>query len=135
MNRLKIETFTQDAFMIRVVDGSEGTVVVKFSGTLEHPSPGEFLDPILLTVHERAVACRLDHVDADFSGLDFLNSSGIKSLIKWVMKAVEASRPGQDCYRLRLLYSSKVTWQQASLKAITFLTKGQVVAEPLPAGP
>ena len=131
MNRLDIPPFTLDGFEMFLVDTSVDRVTVKFRGTIEHPAPGEFLDPLLATVHDRAVAAKIPNVDADFSGLDFLNSSGIKALIKWVMKSTEARLGGSNCYKLRLLYSSKVTWQQASLKAITFLTKGCVVAEPM----
>ncbi|MBM3268646.1 MAG: hypothetical protein FJZ01_13455 [Candidatus Sericytochromatia bacterium] len=131
MNRLDVAPFTKDGFEMFVVDSGADRVTVKFRGTIEHPAPGEFLDPLLDSIHTKAVAVRVSNVDADFSGLDFLNSSGIKAILKWVMRSTETNLGTNPSYQLRLLYSSRVTWQQASLKAITFLTKGTVVAEPI----
>ena len=65
-----------------------------------------------------------------FTDLQFCNSSGIKALINWVMKQMEMG-PADQPYPVKFLYSKKVTWQQTSLKAITFLARGIVTAEPV----
>jgi hypothetical protein len=104
-------------------------VLLRFKGTIEQANPGEFLDPLLDQVHRRAIDRPGALVTADFTQLGFLNSSGIKSLIKWVMKQMYLPDGGR--YGIRFLYSSQVTWQATSLRAITNLSRGSVVAEPV----
>jgi len=50
-------------------------------------------------------------------------------LINWVMKQMEM--PADSPLPRQFLYSKKVTWQQTSLKAITFLARGIVTADPV----
>lgn len=105
-----------------------GGLCIKFSGTIDQADPGQFMDPILEKVHAQALE-KKSRVDADFTNLSFLNSCGIKALIKWVMKLNTVPQPAR--YAIKLLYSSKITWQQSSLKAITFLAKDIVTIEPV----
>jgi hypothetical protein len=129
MNRLNIASYSTEKTAIKVMDGRDGGLVLKFSGTIDHVNPGEFIDPLLDQVHSQVMEKRIPQVEADFTELGFLNSSGIKSLIKWVMKQTTLSEDRR--YPIRFVYSSKVTWQQTSLKAITHLAKGTVVADPV----
>jgi hypothetical protein len=115
---------------IETLEGKSGGVVVKFSGTIDHANPGEFLDPILDMLHSQILEKKLLKVDADFTSLTFLNSSGIKSLIKWIMKQVEL--PKDRRYPINLVYSNKITWQRTSLRAIMYLAKDIVTAEAAP---
>ncbi|HEY9721204.1 MAG TPA: hypothetical protein V6D47_04275 [Oscillatoriaceae cyanobacterium] len=108
------------------VDEREGAMVIRFSGNIDDADPGKFLDPALEDIHRQVLANKLNEVDADFVALSFLNSSGIKSLIKWIMRQTEL--PEDQKYRIRFLYSSRVTWQQTSLKALTYLAPKTVVA-------
>jgi hypothetical protein len=124
------QLYQGDKTTIDMLEGKNGGIVVKFSGTIDHANPGEFLDPILDKVHSQVLEKKIPKVDADFTGLSFLNSSGIKSLIKWVMKQVEL--PKERRYPINLVYSNKVTWQQTSLRAITYLAKDIVTVEAAP---
>lgn len=124
---VNIEPYATDKTTIKVVDGEDGGVVLKFVGTIDHMNPGEFLDPFLDNVHTQVIAHSVPKVEADFTELGFLNSSGIKSLLKWIMKQMELAEDKR--YPIKILYSRKITWQQTSLKAITYLSKGSVIAE------
>ncbi|MBO9542732.1 hypothetical protein J7643_19260 [bacterium] len=124
---VNIEPYATDKTSIKVVDGEDGGVVLKFAGTIDHMNPGEFLDPFLENVHTQVIEHSIPKVEADFTELGFLNSSGIKSLLKWIMKQMELAEDKR--YPIKILYSRKITWQQTSLKAITYLSKGSVVAE------
>ena len=129
MNSLNIESTTHGSTTIDIQDGAEGTLVLKFKGNIDQSNPGEFMDPLLDQVHDRVLANKTPSVVADFTDLQFCNSSGIKALINWVMKQMEM--PADSRYPVKFLYSKKVTWQQTSLKAITFLARGIVTADPV----
>lgn len=127
MNHLDIPPFATDKTKIMVSDGQDGRLILKFIGTIDHTNPGEFLDPLLDKVHTQAVARSIPQVEADITELEFLNSNGIKSVIKWVMRHMELTEGAR--YGLKVTYSRKITWQQTCLKAINHLAKGSVIAE------
>ena len=111
------------------VDESATPLTIRLVGKIDDADPGVFMDPTLESIHARIVVLGLTEVNADFSGLSFLNSSGIKSLIKWVMRQTELAE--HQKYRINFLYSSRVTWQQTSLKALTYLAPKTVSAIPI----
>lgn len=114
---------------IELTETPERGLLLRFRGTIEQANPGEFLDPLLDKIHQAALDRKDTLVTADFTEFGFLNSSGIKSLIKWVMKQMYLS--DESRYGIKFLYSSQVTWQATSLRAITNLSRGTVVAEPV----
>lgn len=114
---------------IELTETPERGLLLRFRGTIEQANPGEFLDPLLDKIHQAALDRKDTLVTADFTEFGFLNSSGIKSLIKWVMKQMYLS--DESRYGIKFLYSSKVTWQATSLNAISNLSRGTVVAEPV----
>ena len=127
MNSVNLEPATNGSTTIDILDGPDGALLLKFKGNIDQANPGEFMDPLLDQVHERVLANKVPTVLADFTDLQFCNSSGIKALINWVMKQMEMSPESR--YPVKFLYSKKVTWQQTSLKAITFLARGIVTAD------
>lgn len=108
------------------VEEHDGTLVIRFTGNIDVSDPGKFLDPALEQIHRQVLESKFGEVDADFQQLAILNSSGIKSLIKWIMLQTEV--PEEQKYRIRFLYSSRITWQQTSLKALTYLAPKTVIA-------
>ncbi|MEB3197737.1 MAG: hypothetical protein VKP62_11090 [Candidatus Sericytochromatia bacterium] len=107
------------------VESPEDNPLVRFSGRIDDADPGAFMDPALEGIHLQLVALGVREVSADFTELSFLNSSGIKSLIKWIMRQTELDE--EQKYRIKFVYSSRVTWQQTSLKALTYLAPKTVV--------
>jgi len=128
MSRFGTLGLNHEKIRIAVVD-QDGGMIIRFSGNIDDPNPGLILDPALDQIHREIVANGLPEVAADFTALEFLNSSGIKSLIKWIMRQTELPEDRQ--YRIRFLYSNRVTWQQTSLKALTYLAPRTVVAVPV----
>lgn len=112
-----------DTLIELTTDQAEG-LVIKFSGVIDHVHPGEFLDPVLTKLHEAAVGQQVPLVSADVSALSFLNSSGIKSFVKWIMSQLQLDEAQR--YRIRFLYAPAVTWQQSSLKALVVLSRGTI---------
>jgi hypothetical protein len=48
--------------------------------------PSTLLDPLFDKVHNGAVSSGFKTVELDVTQLNFLNSSGIKAIAKWIMK-------------------------------------------------
>lgn len=96
---------------------AQGDTVV-FSGELDSPNPGQFLTPFLSQVADQMG----DKVRLDFSKLDFLNSSGIKCLVSFVLE-----KPPEA--KVIFITDSAKTWQKTSFEVIQSLDEDSVLIE------
>jgi len=126
MNKLNIEPIHDDRIKIDVHDTSAG-LEITFTGDIDMEDPGIILDPFFEKVHQGIIGQKLKEVSANFSGLNFLNSSGIKAVAKWIMKLTELS--DEDKYLIKILHNKDITWQVTSLPTLTFLVPGGVKIE------
>lgn len=126
MNKLNIDPVQQDKVKIEVLDNAEG-LLAKFVGDIDMEDPSIVLDPLFEKIHQGMVAKKIPFVVADFNGLTFLNSSGIKAIAKWIMKL--AMLPPDQKYQIRIAHNKAITWQVTSLPTLTFLVPGAVKVE------
>jgi len=126
MNKLNIEPVKQARVAIDVVDTPAG-VGVAFEGDVDMQDPGEILDPLFDKVHGGCLASGIKQVDLNFVKLNFLNSSGIKAIAKWIMKLADLG--DEKRYVIRILHNREITWQATSLPTLTFLVPGVVKVE------
>ena len=126
MNKLSIENISQGKVAIEVLDNGEG-LTVKLIGDIDMEDPSVLLDPMFLKIHQGMVAKKIPFIVADFKSLNFLNSSGIKAIAKWIMKL--AMLPPDQKYQIRIAHNKAVTWQVTSLPTLTFLVPGAVKVE------
>ena len=124
MASINVQPIKQDRIEIGLEDSANG-VTIRFIGDIDMEDPSTLLDPFLDKVHSEAVAKKLTEVTADFKKLQFLNSSGIKSIAKWVMKLSTSEQK----YKLRFLQDPAISWQATSLQTLTFLVPGTVTVE------
>lgn len=126
MNKLNIDPVAQDKIKIEVVDTATG-ISVKFVGDIDMEDPSIVLDPLFEKIHTGMVSKKIPDVVADFQGLNFLNSSGIKAVAKWIMKL--AMLPADQKYHIKISHNKAITWQVTSLPTLTFLVPGAVKIE------
>jgi hypothetical protein len=126
MNKLNIDPVQQDKVKIDILDNGEG-LMAKFIGDIDMEDPSIVLDPLFEKIHQGMVAKKIPFVVADFNGLTFLNSSGIKAIAKWIMKL--AMLPPDQKYQIRIAHNKAITWQVTSLPTLTFLVPGAVKVE------
>ncbi|MEI8093305.1 MAG: hypothetical protein WCG80_03770 [Spirochaetales bacterium] len=126
MNRLNVDSISQDKIKIEVLDKDDG-LLVKLIGDIDMEDPSIILDPLFEKIHSGMVAQKVPFVVADFNGLTFLNSSGIKAVAKWIMKL--AMLPADKKYQIRIAHNKAITWQVTSLPTLTFLVPGAVKVE------
>ena len=123
MNKLSIEDITEERVKINVTDTNTG-IKLKFNGEIDMEDPGLVLDPLFDKVHSGAQKNNFEDVIVDFQELNFLNSSGIKALAKWVMKLSEL--PDDKKYKIKVSHNKDITWQVTSLPTLTYLVVGAV---------
>jgi hypothetical protein len=126
MNQLNIQPISEERIKIEVSD-VPGGLAVFFSGDIDMEDPGIILDPLFDRVHQGMISLKLKEVHADFTGLNFLNSSGIKSVAKWIMKLTDM--PADAKYLIKIIHNKDITWQVTSLPTLTFLVPGGVKIE------
>jgi len=126
MNKLGIEPVNEERIIIDVLDSPNG-VTVKFSGDIDMEDPSIILDPLFEKVHNGVLENNYKEVMADFRELNFLNSSGIKAVAKWIMKLSEVDDIQK--YIIKIVHNKDITWQVTSLPTLTFLVPGAVQVE------
>ncbi|RPJ06406.1 MAG: hypothetical protein EHM28_10135 [Spirochaetaceae bacterium] len=126
MNKFNIEPINQERIKIDVEDIPQG-LQIKLHGDIDMEDPSILLDPFFSKIHEGITSKKMKEVVADFRGLNFLNSSGIKAVAKWIMKLTDLADDKK--YLIKILHNKDITWQVTSLPTLTFLVPGGVKIE------
>ncbi len=98
---------------------------VKMIGAVEMRDPGELLNPYWNGLDDAARAHRLKRVEVDLRDVNFMNSSGILTLVRWITRA--KTHPADSAYTLVLQYDRNVTWQRTSIPTLAKLAPKIVV--------
>lgn len=99
-----------------LISGNQDTLYLK--GEIDDVNPGNFLTPFFETAKEQ-----MDQViRIDFTNLEFLNSSGIKCIVSFVMD----KKPGTQ---IVFVTDSDKTWQKTSLEVIQSLDEENIFIE------
>ncbi len=119
LNTLKAESLTVTPVMV------EGVLRVVMAGAVEMRDPGGVLNSYWSRIDETARAQRMKRVEVDLRDLNFMNSSGILTLVRWITKA--KTHGPADAYKLVLQYDRNVTWQRSSVPTLAKLAPNVVV--------
>jgi hypothetical protein len=113
MNRLKIKAMTQGNFSIELKDHSDG-IVAQFKGSVDIMNTQEVLVPFFKLIHDRMTQYQIRLLKIDLSGLLFMNSGGIKSLVHWINNLIKT--PDEEKYSLTFITNYKTyKWQSTSI--------------------
>jgi len=116
-----IENLTEEKFSIDAAD-----TTVTFHGCVDLQDPEPVISPFFDKIHTKILQENIKEVNLNFKDLNFLNSSGIKTITKWIMKIPALSDDKK--YKMKLIYSEDITWQRTSLMILTYLAPGSVEA-------
>jgi hypothetical protein len=129
MNRLGLEPLHVGALTGEVLD-ADGTVSVILRGDSDAREASAALDEFLVRrVHPAVLRTGLKHLQLDVTGLEFLNSAGIKALVNWLL-AIKQQQP-QSRYFIVLQYDEGITWQSKGLKPLACVAPSFLRLEPL----
>ena len=112
---------TEGLFIIPEV-GSDGVMRVVMSGAVEMRDPGDVLNPYWTSIDEYTRERALKRVELDVRDVNFMNSSGILTLVRWITKLKTA-----QAYQLVLQYDRNVTWQRTSIPTLAKLAPAAVI--------
>jgi hypothetical protein len=114
MAEIKIDTVTNSGIEMKAT----GTTVY-LSGSINHPRPGEFMEPFIQKVHESIIENNILEIKVDITALKFLNSAGIRELVDWVMKL--SHLPEEKKYKIQFICSTEHKWQESSMSTLIYL--------------
>ena len=97
------------------------TLRVVMKGTVEARDPGATFDPYWAGLDDAVRQQGLRQVELDISGLDFMNSSGILTLVRWLMKV-----KAQPAYQIVLRHDQNLTWQKTNVPVLAKLAPAVV---------
>jgi hypothetical protein len=103
------------------VDGE--TVFV--AGEIDQLSPRDFMAGFLEIVHNMALGEGLLEVKVDVTDLVFLNSSGIKEFLSWILRRNRI--PPEKKYKINFLFDPTVSWQPITLPRLRDLDPDCIV--------
>ncbi|MFO0577855.1 MAG: STAS domain-containing protein [Polyangia bacterium] len=129
MIRHKIEPLHVGALTGEVIEHDQ-TLSVVLRGDSDAREASAVLDEFLVRrVHPAVLRSGYKSVVLDVTGLEFLNSSGIKALVNW-LQAIKEQQP-QSRYSVVIQYDQGITWQVKGLKPLTNLASGFLRLESL----
>jgi hypothetical protein len=82
-------------------------------GEIDQMSPRDFMAGFLEIVHNMVLGEDLMEVRVDVTGLAFLNSSGIKEFLSWILRRNRL--PPEKKYKINFLFNPAVAWQPITL--------------------
>lgn len=103
----------------------ENTLRVTVIGAVEMRDPGEVLTPYWTGLDEEARRRGIRRVELDVKDLNYMNSSGILTLVRWITRA--KAHEAADAYQLIVIYDGNVTWQRTSIPTLAKLAPQVVV--------
>ena len=129
MIRHKIEPLHVGALTGEVIEHDQ-TLSVVLRGDSDARDAGTALNEYLTQrVHPAVLAAQLRQIHVDVTGLEFLNSSGIKALVNWLL--LLKKRPPDDRYALIVQYDEGITWQGKGLRPLCAVAPTFLRLEPL----
>lgn len=103
----------------------DGVLRVNVAGTVEMREPGELLNPYWTMIDEEARRHGIKRVEVDLRDLNFMNSSGILTFVRWITRA--KGHAAGEGYTLVLKYDRNVTWQRTSIPTLAKLAPNVVI--------
>lgn len=93
--------------------------LVELAGEIDLPDPGQVLKPFFSQIHEAMLTSDLRVIKVNIKQLTFINSSGIKEIVAWVLK--QRALPPENRYQICFQSDPKVNWQKFTLGLMTRL--------------
>jgi hypothetical protein len=111
-----LEGLTLELDGMRVESSLEGrSVTLTFIGVAEL-NVVDGLESLLGSLHERADTLEIEQVVVDFSQLEFMSASCLRSFISWINQL--QGLPSSKQYRIRFLANPDQPWQRRSVHAL-----------------
>jgi hypothetical protein len=98
---------------------------VSIVGEIDQMSPRDLMAGFFELVHNMALGEGLAEVKVDVTRLSFLNSSGIKEFLSWILRRNRIA--SEKKYRINFLFDPSVAWQPVTLPRLRDLDPGAII--------
>ena len=124
MNKIKVDNLTFEKIFFDISDIQDG-VKISFKGSIDMEYPQLTLDDFFNQIHEACIQENIKNVYCDFHNLSYINSSGIRCIVKWIMNLIKMSDT-EHKYKMTFIISNDYEWQAASLGFLAKLNPGLI---------
>jgi len=104
------------------------SVTVRLRGWADCPEVAEALNALWMQVHTHALDLKAGHVLVDMRELEFISSSGYRTMVVWLSHLAEAKEG--ERYGIHFRVDSARDWQRRGPAALSFFARGLVTMEP-----
>jgi hypothetical protein len=98
---------------------------IVMTGSLESRDPRVSFDPYWTALDEAIRRERVARVVLDIRGLEYMNSSGILTLARWLMKVTSHA-----AYQVVIEHDADLTWQHSNVPVLVKLAPAVVRVDP-----
>jgi hypothetical protein len=110
---------------LKIVPALDGQILrIKMSGVVDMRDPQALLNPYWEKVDKEIVSAGLKEVELDVRALDFMNSSGIICMVRWITQA--KSHTPEEAYRIVVQHEPTIGWQKKTIPLFLKLAPGLV---------
>jgi hypothetical protein len=88
-------------------------------GSIDFRDPGKIIGPFFEKLHKELLKSDIKEISIDVTKLFFLNSSGIREFVEWIMKA-DSTDPVKR-YSMIFLTNSSLPWQESTFSTLVYL--------------
>ncbi|OHD08628.1 MAG: hypothetical protein A2086_16420 [Spirochaetes bacterium GWD1_27_9] len=99
--------------------------IVHLSGIVDQRNPQEFLNIFFNRIKEEVSQEKLNEISFDITNLNFLNSSGLKALLNWIIALSKLKK--EDKFKIVFLCSKEILWQKRSLMPLSLIAPDIVI--------
>jgi len=105
-----------------ILNYKNGTALI--TGSTRTSNPNKILEPFFNKIHEGVLKLELKSVIVDIRNLAFLNSSGIKEVVNWILKLEKL--PDNKRYIIKFVYNPDIKWQETFVSSMINLNSNYV---------
>lgn len=115
---IKLTDINEKSFSL-TVKNENNRIEIIFSGQIDIPNPEIIVTPFFTKLDSEIISANINEVYFNVSKLDFINSSGIKVILQYIMSIIR--RPEKQQYNIIIKYNEGVESQKTRFNSILFL--------------
>ncbi|MCX8059148.1 MAG: hypothetical protein N3A58_07020 [Spirochaetes bacterium] len=95
--------------------------IIKIFGVVEIKNPNDNFSLHIKKINSLILERNLKEIIFDLTNLEFMNSSGIKVLVEWILRLEEL--PDDQRFKILFIYNPKILWQESTINTLLFLNE------------
>jgi hypothetical protein len=98
--------------------------ILDIRGSIDFQEPEKIIGSYFRKIHNHVVEKGMKDIKINITNLSFLNSSGIKEFVEWIMNI--ESLENEKKYSITFLTNSEFLWQESSISTLMHLSPDNI---------